>query len=52
MSLLAFAVTLWITQAIPYYVTGLLVPILIVLMNVLKDPKTPGKVMSRVVLLQ
>jgi phosphate transporter len=39
LSLLAFVVCLWITQAIPYFATALLVPVLIVVMRVLKDPK-------------
>ena len=36
MSLLLFVVTLWITEAIPYFATGLLVPALVPLMSVLK----------------
>ena len=46
LALLVFVVSLWVSKAIPYYVTALLVPVLIVVLKVLKDPKNPGHVLS------
>lgn len=37
LSLLLFVVSLWITEAIPYFATALLIPPLVVFMGVLKD---------------
>ncbi|RYH02443.1 hypothetical protein EON65_47960, partial [archaeon] len=36
LSLLLFVVSLWVTEALPYFATALLIPILVVLMGVLK----------------
>ena len=35
-----------ISQAIPYFATALLIPALVVILGVLKDPKDPTKSMS------
>ena len=37
MSLLLFIICLWITEALPYFATAILIPILITFMGVLKD---------------
>lgn len=37
MSLLLLVISLWVSKAIPYYTTGLLIPPLVILMRVLKD---------------
>ena len=39
-------VSLWITEAIPYFATALLIPALVTFMGVLKDPERPGMPMS------
>lgn len=41
MSLLLFVISLWITEAIPYFATAILIPILVVFLGVLKDLKNP-----------
>lgn len=41
-ALLIFTVLLWVTEAIPYFATALLVPIMVVLMQVLKENPTNG----------
>lgn len=46
MSLLLLAVFLWITEAIPYFATALLIPILVTVMGVLKDPVHPTRIMT------
>eukprot|EP00981_Chlorochromonas_danica_P001007 scaffold233_cov174-Ochromonas_danica.AAC.47 len=46
LSLLLLVVCLWITEAIPYFATALLVPILVTVMGVLKDPNNASKLMS------
>ena len=46
MSLLLLVVSLWITEAIPYFATALLIPVLVVLMGVLKDEKDHTKMLS------
>lgn len=42
LSLLLLVVCLWITEAIPYFATALLIPILATVMGVLKDPADPA----------
>ncbi len=46
MSLLLFVILMWITEAIPYFATALLIPILVTLMGVLKDPKDSSRLMN------
>jgi phosphate transporter len=46
MSLLLFVVCMWITEAIPYFATALLIPPLVTMMSVLKDPMDPQRVLS------
>jgi phosphate transporter len=41
MSLLLFTICMWITEAIPYFATALLIPPLVVFLKVLKDDKNP-----------
>lgn len=43
MSLLLFVICLWITEALPYFATAILIPILIIFMGVLKDPSSTTK---------
>lgn len=38
LSLLILIVSMWITEALPYFATALLIPILVTTMGVLKDP--------------
>ena len=45
LSLLLFTISLWITEAIPYFATALLIPPLVVFLRVLKDDR-PGQLMS------
>lgn len=45
-SLLLFVICLWITEAIPYFATALLIPILVTVMGVLKDPAVPSRLMT------
>lgn len=40
MSLLLFTISLWLTKAIPYFATALLIPPLVVFLKVMKDDKT------------
>jgi phosphate transporter len=40
LSLLLFVICLWITEAIPYFATALMIPILVTVMGVLKEPNT------------
>lgn len=46
LSLLLFVVFLWVTEAIPYFATALLIPVLVIVMGVLKDPTDPSKLMT------
>lgn len=46
LSLLLLAVLLWITEALPYFATALLIPLLVVWMRVLKDPSTVDGLMT------
>lgn len=46
MSLFLLTLSLWITEAIPYYATALLVSPLVVILGVLKDPEDSTKPMS------
>ena len=46
LSLLVLAVSLWVTEAIPYYTTAILVPVLVITMGVLKDKDDQTQVMS------
>lgn len=48
LAVLAFVVTLWITEALPYFATALLVPVLVVFMDVMRDPNHRHHPMSRV----
>ena len=40
--MLVCVTTLWITEAIPFFATALLVPPLVVFLKVLDDPDQPG----------
>eukprot|EP01116_Phalansterium_solitarium_P006164 TRINITY_DN1846_c0_g1_i3.p1 TRINITY_DN1846_c0_g1~~TRINITY_DN1846_c0_g1_i3.p1 ORF type:complete len:689 (-),score=259.19 TRINITY_DN1846_c0_g1_i3:756-2822(-) len=44
-SMLAFVTIFWVTEAAPFFVTALAVPVLAVLMRVLRDPST-GELLS------
>ena len=46
MSLLLLTLCLWITEAIPYYTTAILVPVFVTTMGVLKDPSNPNHPMK------
>jgi phosphate transporter len=46
MSLLLLTVSLWITEAIPYFATALLIPPLVIFLGVLKDPEHGNVPMS------
>lgn len=46
MALLLFVIGLWVTEAIPYFATSLLIPALVVFLGVLKDTQDPAKPMS------
>lgn len=46
LTLLMTTLTLWVTEAIPYYTTAILIPIFVTTMGVLKDPLHPGKPMT------
>ena len=45
-ALLMLTVSLWITEAMPYYTTALFIPVFVVIMGVLKDPTRAGEEMS------
>ena len=42
LSLLLLVVCLWITEALPYFATAILIPILVIVMQVLKNPAAAG----------
>ncbi|KAJ1432819.1 Sodium:sulfate symporter transmembrane region-domain-containing protein [Ochromonadaceae sp. CCMP2298] len=42
LSLLLFTISLWVTEAIPYYSTATLIPAMVVLLQVLRDPHSGG----------
>lgn len=42
LALLIFAVSMWVTEAVPYYCTGMLIPVLVVLLDLAVDPVTGG----------
>ena len=46
LSLLLFVVGLWVTEALPYFATSLLIPALVVFLGVLKDGQDPTKPMD------
>lgn len=46
LQLLILTASLWITEAIPYYATGIAIPFLVTVMGVLKDEKDPTKMMN------
>ena len=46
MSLLLLVVGLWVTEALPYFATALMIPALVVFLGVLKDTQDPSKTMS------
>lgn len=46
LSVAILSVSLWVTEAIPYFATALLVPVLVVLMRVLKSPSNPTHLLS------
>lgn len=48
LSLLLFVIFLWITEAIPYFATALLIPILVTFMGVLKSPDNPNHLLTPV----
>lgn len=35
--MLVFVTSLWVTEAIPYFVTALVIPVLVVLMDIMED---------------
>lgn len=39
--MLVFVTTLWVTEALPYFATALLVPPLVVFLNILNDKQHP-----------
>jgi phosphate transporter len=41
LSLLLLTLSLWVTEAIPYYTTAIFVPVFVTIMGVLKDPADP-----------
>ena len=45
MSLLLLTLCLWVTEAIPYYTTALLIPVFVTTLSVLKDPAHPSQPM-------
>jgi len=45
--LLAFTISMWVTEAIPYFATAMLILPLTVLLDCFKDPTNPGHPMSR-----
>lgn len=46
LSLFALVLSLWVTEAIPYYATAMLICPLVVLMRVLKDEQDPSQAVS------
>jgi len=46
LQLLILTASLWITEAIPYFATGIAIPFLVTIMGVLKDDKDPTKMMN------
>lgn len=46
LSLLIFAISLWLTTAIPYFATALVIPVLVTVMGILKDEVNHEKVLS------
>lgn len=46
LSILILAISLWLTVAIPYFATALVIPVLITTMSVLKDETNPEIVLS------
>ncbi|CAN0303863.1 unnamed protein product, partial [Phaeothamnion confervicola] len=46
-AVLVLATAMWITEALPYYVTALLIPPMIVFCDVLEDPARPGESLPR-----
>lgn len=47
LSVVLLTVSLWVTEAIPYFATALLIPILVTLLSVLKDPEHNNVLLSR-----
>lgn len=45
-SMMALVISLWVTHAIPYFVTGLLIPLLVTTLRVIKDPTSPSGVLD------
>lgn len=37
LTMLVFVTSLWVTEATPYFVTALLIPVLVVLMDIMED---------------
>lgn len=35
--MLVFVTSLWVTEAIPYFVTAMLIPVLVVMMDIMED---------------
>ncbi|CAM9360297.1 unnamed protein product [Chrysoparadoxa australica] len=46
-AVLVLVTSMWITEAVPYFVTSLLVPILVVLLDVLEVPEHRGSTLDR-----
>jgi phosphate transporter len=46
LSVLIFAISLWLTTAIPYFATALVIPVLITVMGILKDEVNHSVVLS------
>lgn len=47
LSLVVFIVSLWVTEALPYYTTAMLIPFLVTALQVLKKPGHLAEPMSR-----
>lgn len=46
LAMLAFVTTLWVTEAIPYFATALLVPPLVVFLQILNDKNDPTTLLT------
>ncbi|KAF4324894.1 hypothetical protein BBO99_00001831 [Phytophthora kernoviae] len=46
LAMLVFVTTLWVTEALPYFATALLVPCLVVFMNILNDKANPDRLLT------
>jgi di/tricarboxylate transporter len=46
LAMLVFVTTLWVTEALPYFATALLVPPLVVFLNILNDKQHPETLLT------